>query len=47
MIQNKKFTVYNHPIQIGNSNYVIIPRKKCLLNKDIMYKFDIEINEVE
>ena len=47
MIQNKKFTVFKNPIQIGNSNYVCIPRKKCILTKDKMYKFDIEISEVE
>jgi hypothetical protein len=47
MIHNKKFTIFKHPIQIGHSNYVCIPRKKCLLNKDIMYKFEIIISEVE
>ena len=47
MLKQKKITVITHPVTIGNSNYIPIPKKKCIVNKEKTYIFNIEISEVD
>lgn len=47
MLKNKKITVITNPVTIGHSNYVPIPKKKVIVNKDKTYIWNIEISEVE